>query len=280
MALTAESIDRLKAQLLTSNLQQQNQALFQIINLLIDAVRQSLSATASLTSSSGGSILGQSFLTINNDQGSLVNSRRIVPGTGISFNIDGQRLIISAAIPFGLDGEDGESIVGPPGIQGPQGIAGPAGTNSLTIGPPFYGEELEELIGLPFGTILAATTWQDVPFNAGDFTADAGTWTVTAPNVFGFSFKLIDKDTIVVAFTIAGSAISAAPTDIKVKIPGGRVASRRQDNMGLGHDAIYDGAVQFYVAAGGTVINIRKVVGTWNNGGTISAFGEFTFSIG
>jgi hypothetical protein len=53
MALTAETIDRLKAQLLTSGLSQQNQPLFQVINLLIDAVRQSLSGVVALTSSGG-----------------------------------------------------------------------------------------------------------------------------------------------------------------------------------------------------------------------------------
>ena len=38
-------IDRLKAQLLTSNLQTNNQALFQVINQLIDAMRQTIDAT-------------------------------------------------------------------------------------------------------------------------------------------------------------------------------------------------------------------------------------------
>src|SRR3982751_1086448 len=110
MTLSANSIDRLKSQLLTSNLQQKNQPLFQIINLLIDAVRQSLATGEALTSgsTSGGSVLGQSFLTLNNDQTTLANSRRLEAGAGISFNMDGERLLISAAIPISIaeDGED------------------------------------------------------------------------------------------------------------------------------------------------------------------------------
>lgn len=148
--LTPETIDRLKAQLLTSGVSQQNQALFQVINLLIDATRQALenAQTITNTTSGGGGLAGQTFVTISNDQATLPNSRRIVAGNGVSFNIDGQRLIISVAIPFGLDGEDGPE--GPQGIPGIQGIPGPIGLQ----GPPgLDGEIIYEPV-LPVGTTV------------------------------------------------------------------------------------------------------------------------------
>lgn len=51
----ADSLDRLKSQLLTSGLQQENTALFQIINQLIDYLRGNINATqAALTGGGGG----------------------------------------------------------------------------------------------------------------------------------------------------------------------------------------------------------------------------------
>lgn len=53
MAVTKESIQRLKSQLLTSSLSKYNQPLFQVINQLIDAVGQSVGDSASALESSG-----------------------------------------------------------------------------------------------------------------------------------------------------------------------------------------------------------------------------------
>lgn len=131
MALNAATIDRLKSQLLTSGLSQQNQALFQVINQLIDAVRGTAAIVEVATGGGGGvGVLSQSFLTTGLEQGSLANSRQVRPGSGITFMDDGIHVLISALIPQGLDGQDGEQgLIGSIGPQGQQGIQGP-------IGPP------------------------------------------------------------------------------------------------------------------------------------------------
>jgi len=111
MALTAASIDRLKAQLLTSGLSQKDQPLFQVINTLIDAVRTSLFGVETLNSNNSGGGSGSSTI-INN---TILN--------GLGFGL--------------LDGEDG--LEGIPGIQGPRGLVGPSG------GQIFLPSSLEEI---------------------------------------------------------------------------------------------------------------------------------------
>lgn len=97
-------IDRLKATLLDSGLQQKNQPLWQVINTLIDYLRQLqtfVSGSASGSSSGGGgsSLADQSFITVNNDTVVLPNSRQAIAGTGIALDtsIPGQ-IIISSTV--------------------------------------------------------------------------------------------------------------------------------------------------------------------------------------
>lgn len=137
------SIKRLKSQLLKSGLQVKDQALFQVIDQLINALSVTTDAVFGTGGSSGGGGGGgatntASYATVNNEQVDLPNSRQIYPGPGIEFNDQGQKLVITAAIPFGMDsggeGEDGPP--GPPGKDGPIGPPGPAGTNAVS---QFYG---------------------------------------------------------------------------------------------------------------------------------------------
>jgi hypothetical protein len=137
----ADSLDRLKSQLLTSGLQQENYALFQVISQLIDYLRGNINATqAALTGGGGGGggggILGATYLTKNLEPG-LPNSKQEIAGAGIQFNDALGRRIISTAIPFGMDGEQGEEgVPGPPGrigIDGAQGIDGMPGFSMLAI---------------------------------------------------------------------------------------------------------------------------------------------------
>lgn len=104
------ALDRLKSQLLTSGLQERNQALFQVINQLIDFLRQSINLTASqitaITSSTSGGSGG----------GTIITNGAVMP----------------------LDGEDGAD--GIPGIPGPQGIQGLIGP----MGPPGIDGDCED----------------------------------------------------------------------------------------------------------------------------------------
>jgi hypothetical protein len=243
MALTAATIDRLKAQLLTSSLQQQNQALFQVINSLIDAARESLAAANSLTdpASGGGSILSQSFLTIDNDQATLPNSRRIQAGPGITFNLDGKRLLISLGIPIlglsdeegpegpmgpqgpqgirglqgtigppGLDGYEGEDgAVGPPGLPGIQGATGPAGQSTVFPYSLIEGE-VSDPYESPLIANIANPNLELIAFTP-TLTASTGTWTIGAGSVACYAIKL-GRQLIALALDFENTTLSVTPT--------------------------------------------------------------------
>ncbi len=88
------NLDKLKAQLLTSGLQQKDPALFQIINTLIGELKTVIALVAS--GEVGGS--GDStYLTSTNELTDLPNSRRLEAGIRISFDdaVGGVRTINS-----------------------------------------------------------------------------------------------------------------------------------------------------------------------------------------
>lgn len=157
MPITTGAIDRLHSQLLTSGLQKTDTPLYQVIDQLINAVRDNIQAISTLTGGgsgggSGGGILAQSFITYNNDTGTLPNSIQILPGMGIIFQKLGNKLFLSVTFPSGTDGEDGQDgPMGPPGIQGPIGLTGPTGPMGLS-GPMGLFDtrcQCEEIIPLP-----------------------------------------------------------------------------------------------------------------------------------
>lgn len=87
--ISAAVIDRLKAQLLTSGLSQKDAATFQVINQLIDAVREALVVTVAAPSSGsgGGAPTTATYLTETNETGTLFNSRRLLAGTDIILDV-------------------------------------------------------------------------------------------------------------------------------------------------------------------------------------------------
>jgi len=157
MALTPQTISRLKAQLLTSGLSQKNQPLYQVINLLIDSLSDLASSTAAVSGGGGGGgggITGATYLTTGVETGSLPNSRQLIAGAGIQFNdAPSGRRVISTALPFGTDEGEGEGNDGPPGPQGPAGPAGPVGPTGANAISIFYAIDAEDgedgLPGIP-----------------------------------------------------------------------------------------------------------------------------------
>ena len=81
-------LDRLKSQLMTSGLQQKDNALFQVINQLIDFLRIiSISASTNSTAIAGNFASKNSdFLTWSDQASSLPNSRNLIAGSGITFD--------------------------------------------------------------------------------------------------------------------------------------------------------------------------------------------------
>jgi hypothetical protein len=111
------SLDRLKSQLLTSGLSQTNHPLFQVINQLIDFLRQTITLTE------------QQIQAIVSSTTTTITSGTIVTNTGLM------------PIELVIDGEEGP--MGIPGLRGIQGIPGP-------IGPPGFDGESCECSEMPF----------------------------------------------------------------------------------------------------------------------------------
>lgn len=187
--------DRLKSQLLTSGLSQQNQPLFQVINQLIDAMRQSISTSDRK--------LGE--LTSNVSNISFQTGPTGIPG------IDG------------IDGEDGE--MGPRGFTGFTGLTGLVGPTGPSV--PFLFDALDEPeipIPLTPSIILPSGIWINVPYVAGDFTASAGTWTVDVGDVISFKYLVIQR-LMIIEFAFNSTTYAGGPgNELRFKIPGGFIA--------------------------------------------------------
>lgn len=159
----AVSLDRLKAQLLTSGLSQQNQALFQVINQLIDAVRG-----ATVTANAGGG------------------------GTG-SVGPPGPQGANAVSFMYGYDGVDGED--GQPGQPGPQGFSGaigPQGPAGLGV-PGFDGYDgADSFIPGPPGPVGPAGTSSGITTlkTTADQTINAGA--ATFVDITGLTFPVVN----------------------------------------------------------------------------------------
>jgi hypothetical protein len=92
--------------LANTKLQQTNNALYETIFLLIKEVvqsRDSLVVNNNNNSQSLAQLLGVTYLTVNDETALLINSRKLLAGTNITFNdaVPGQRTINVAGGPFG-----------------------------------------------------------------------------------------------------------------------------------------------------------------------------------
>jgi len=82
------------------------------------------------------------------------------------------------------------------------------------------------------GAIVPLGAWTDVPFNAANYVADAGAWTVAAGNVGTHAYTVINK-TLLVFLHITGSALTAPTSVIRVQHPAGLTIANRP-NLGNG----------------------------------------------
>jgi hypothetical protein len=62
--------------------------------------------------------------------------------------------------------------------------------------------------------------WIDVPYNAANFTANTGSWTVPSGNVSTYAYCLIGK-TMMLSCFLQGTSTSGGATELRVAIPGG-----------------------------------------------------------
>ena len=143
--------------------------------------------------------------------------------------------------------------------------------NGLAGSLDFNGDRIEELIGLQ--------AWTEETFDAGDFTATTGAWTVTGAQ----TSSIVKGKTMTVAITVAVSALAGGPSDrVAIAIPQSKVAKTGiTTQTGIGF--IFTGGVRvtavLQVATAGTVINVQPMDGTDIANGSVLVGGTFTFEI-
>jgi hypothetical protein len=101
---------------------------------------------------------------------------------------------------------------------------GSASTKTLKLGTS--SQRIDEVNVLTANVITqlnllgnASGAFTNVAYNAGDFTASAGTWTVDSADVKTFQYRLIGKS-MLITFNIAGTDVSAGAT-LRIALPGG-----------------------------------------------------------
>lgn len=124
--------------------------------------------------------------------------------------------------------------------------------------------------------------WISVTYNASNFTASTGTWTVESGDQIVFKYTLIGK-TMIVSIELFGTSLSASPASLNIAIPGGFTAKVNTRNACQMIDAGTGIGGFLNVAAGGTVIQAFKDfnAGVWTGPttNTTSVFGQITFEI-
>lgn len=138
---------------------------------------------------------------------------------------------------------------------------------------------------VPISALTGA--WTAVAYDAANFTGrGAMTWTVDADDVQTYAYQVIGK-TMIVAFEMSTTTVGGvADTELRIAIPGGKVAAKRVSALARVRDngAPYYESGYALVVAGGTTINLRRMDGAnWAlSGGTpnmTSVQGEIVFEI-
>jgi hypothetical protein len=183
----------------------------------------------------------------------------------------------------GSQGPQGiQGIQGPQGPIGNTGATGPAGTDNPThvVGPASVVDNAIARYDLTTGKLIQSSLasiddsgdiyergrtvpmgeWIAVPFNASDFTAASGTWTVVAGDVITFRYMLIGK-TMFIALYLKGN-VSTATAELRIRIPGGYTTGPAQSRSVI---QMYDGtwgAGLLYTTPGSVLIGSAKVNAT------------------
>lgn len=261
------ALDRLKAQLLTSGLQQRDQPLYQVINQLIGFLRDSindidgqLNPGGSGGGGVGSGLAGQSYVTAGNDFSTLPNSRQLIAGNGIGFNNAGRLLTISANLPTVIDGIDGvDGLPGPQGIDGLQGIEG-------LIGPPGIDGITSEEYEVPFMQINEILPldgdWIDIPFDAANFTgtAPSGVWTVTSGAQETFAYTLLgrNRQTVVLMVRLINTSVSGVGNALLIRVPNAIIPSKNAATPIFALDAGTAGPTYVDLTAGSDILWVIK----------------------
>lgn len=121
--------------------------------------------------------------------------------------------------------------------------------------------------------------WTIVPFDANNFTAAAGTWTVTSGQVSCFAYTVINK-LMTLSINIDGSTVAGGPTaELRIKIPGGFLPKRHMGCLVVCSNA--GGAYEVGLLGADADISYIKVyrmsLANWTTSAVVG--GQFQFEI-
>ena len=71
----------------------------------------------------------------------------------------------------------------------------------------------------------AVGDWTDVAFNAANFTASTGSWTLSSPDQVTFRYMEIGH-LMIVEFDFSTTTVSATPASLRFAIPNGKTAAK------------------------------------------------------
>jgi hypothetical protein len=130
---------------------------------------------------------------------------------------------------------------------------------------------------------VAAGEWITPAYDAGNFAASVGTWGVDSADVTTYAYTLVGK-TMTVAFDIRTTDVSAAPTELRIAIPGSFTAAKQTRNLITTIDAGGAETVGFaQVSAAGTVIalfkNIAGAAWTLTTADNTYVIGQIVFEV-
>lgn len=116
--------------------------------------------------------------------------------------------------------------------------------------------------------------WIDVPYSAGNFTAQSGSWSVTSGSQSRFSYTLIGR-TVLVQVYLTATTVSGAPTWIGLTLPF-PVAAFGAAMFGYGMGSTPGAGVWLQQSAGSSVLTLyRDIFGTAWAAGTLHLIGTF-----
>lgn len=132
-------------------------------------------------------------------------------------------------------------------------------------------------------TTQAMGEWADVPYNQANFTTNsAGTWTVDTADQVTFRYMLIGKTMFINIWLQTTSLGTPAPTELRIKIPGGFLSGTNQRSASLHYFDVSWNAGFFNAVVGGNYIGCQKIAsGAWS-GGTVNniyCLGQFVLEV-
>jgi hypothetical protein len=133
------------------------------------------------------------------------------------------------------------------------------------------------------GRAVGDGIWTTPAYNAGNFTASSGTWTVDSGDVGALTYTITGAKMMTVCFIIQSTDVSATPTTLSILIPGSYVAASSVRNLLQVADAGTFGTGVVRVSAAGSTIDIfRSTSGaawTSTSSDNTDILGQITFPI-